>query len=154
MILKLINIFKKCKFKIFNPKNYDILIFDDEASCVVEKLLQKHHFFTLKTRVENIDTIYLSIKIIILSFFYYRGNILSSYLISLISIIKPKIVITYIDNSFKFSEIAYRFKKINKDIKFIAIQNGSRYEILENNYLFKKKILKENLNNKFYIPIF
>ena len=154
MIFKLFNIFKNCKLKFFNPKNCDILIFDDESSDLIKKLLQNYKFFTLKTRLENIDTLYLSTKIIILSFFYYRGNFLSSYLISLISIVKPKIVITYIDNSLKFSEVALRFKKINKSIKFIAIQNGSRYEVLENNYLFKKKIFKENLNNKFYIPIF
>ena len=79
---------------------------------------------------------------------------MSSYLISIISIINPKVVITYIDNSLKFSELALRFKKIDKRIKFIAVQNGSRYEILENEFLFKNNVIKENINKKFYIPTF
>ena len=65
----------------------------------------------------------------------------------------PKLVITYIDNSYKFSEVALRYNKINKNIKFVAIQNGARYEILENDYLFRKKIRKENYNKKFFIPV-
>ena len=79
---------------------------------------------------------------------------MSSYLISIIYIINPKVVITYIDNSLKFSEVAFRFRKINKRIKFIAVQNGSRSEILENQFLFKNNIIKKDINKKFYIPTF
>ena len=154
MLIKFLNILKKSNFKFSNPKNTDVLIFDDESSGVIKNLLSNFKYFTLKTRPEKIDTLYLTLKVIFFSFFYYRGNILSSYLISIISIIKPKVVITYIDNSLKFSEVAFRFKKINKKIKFIAVQNGSRYEILENEFLFKNRIIKENINKKFYIPTF
>ena len=79
---------------------------------------------------------------------------MSSYLISIIYIINPKVVITYIDNSLKFSELALRFKKINKRIKFIAVQNGSRYEILENQFLFKNNIIKKILIKNFIFLLF
>ena len=152
--MKFFNILKKSNFKFTNPKNTDVLIFDDESSDLIKNLLSNFKYYTLKTRPEKIDTLYFTLKVIFLSFFYYRGNILSSYLISIIYIINPKVVITYIDNSLKFSEVALRFKKINKRIKFIAVQNGSRYEILENEFLFKNNITKENINKKFYIPTF
>ena len=154
MLIKFFRILKKSNFKFSNPKNTDILIFDDESSDLIENLLSSFKYYTLKTRPEKIDCLYITLKVIFLSFFYYRGNILSSYLISIISIINPKVVITYIDNSLKFSELALRFKKIDKRIKFIAVQNGSRYEILENEFLFKNNVIKENINKKFYIPTF
>ena len=152
--MKFFNILKKSNFKFTNPKNTDVLIFDDESSNLIKNLLSSFKYYTLKTRPEKIDTLYLTLKVIFLSFFYYRGNILSSYLISIIYIINPKVVITYIDNSLKFSEVAFRFRKINKRIKFIAVQNGSRYEILENQFLFKNNIIKKDINKKFYIPTF
>lgn len=154
MLITFLNILKKSNFKFSNPKNTDILIFDDESADVIKNLLSNFKYCTLKTRPNKIDTLYLTLRILFLSLFFYRGNILSSYLISIIFIIKPKVVITYIDNSLKFSEIALRFKKIDKRIKFIAVQNGSRYEILENKYLFKKKLIKDDINKKFYIPVF
>ena len=154
MPMKFFNILKKSNFKFTNPKNTDVLIFDNESSDIIKNLLSNFKFYTLKTRPDKIDTFYFTLKVIFLSFFYYRGNILSSYLISIISIINPKVVITFIDNSLKFSELALRFKEINKRIKFIAVQNGSRYEILENEFLFKNNIINENINKKFYIPTF
>ena len=52
----------------------------------------------------------------------------------------------------KFHEIA---EYLSKDkINFIAIQNAARYDLQENNLLFKKKLIKENPNKKFFIPQF
>ena len=49
----------------------------------------------------------------------------NSYLLSLIDQVNPQLILTFIDNSHKFSI----FAKIKKDnYKFVAIQNGARYE--------------------------
>ena len=62
-------------------------------------------------------------------------------------IIKPKVVFTFIDNSFKFSEFALLRK--NKH-KFIALQNGARYEHKILKILYDKKIINKKKN--FFIP--
>ena len=134
IFLKILKTFSKSKFNFFEPPKTDIVIFDNESSNPIKEILTDKKYLILQTRQENIDALFVTLKIFFLSLYYYRGNFLSSYIISIIKIIKPKIVITYIDNSYKFSEVALRFKKINNNIKFIAIQNGARYEILENDY--------------------
>lgn len=154
MFIKIFNLFKKSKIKFSNPTNVDLLVFDDESFEAVSDLFKNYNYSIIQCRVHKVNLLYLTPKIIFYTFFYYRGNFFTSYLISLIKIINPKIVFTYIDNSLKFSEIAFRFRKINKSIKFIALQNGARYEYLEKQYLFKKKIHKKNINKKIYIPFF
>jgi hypothetical protein len=58
-------------------------------------------------------------------------------------------VITNIDNSFKFSDVA---KILEKKTNFIAIQNASRYDLLQFNYLYNTKKIKHNFLKKYYIP--
>ena len=153
MLIKILRILNKSKIIFSNPSNVDLLIFDDESFFNIKNLVSTYEYSVLQTRPENINKLYVTIKIIFLTFLFFRGNLLSSYLIALIKIIKPKVVLTYIDNSLKFSEVAFRFQKIDKDVKFIALQNGARYEILENEYLFKKKINRFNINRKLFIPL-
>jgi surface carbohydrate biosynthesis protein len=154
MFFKIYKILERSIINFSTPSNVEILILDDESSKPIEEVVSNYKYFILQARAYNIDTLFINLKIIFFSIYFFRGNFFSSYLISLIKIIKPKIVITHIDNSLKFSEIALRFKRIDKNIKFIAVQNGARYAILENHYLFKKKKIKENINKKLYIPIF
>ena len=73
--MKFFNILKKSNFKFTNPKNTDVLIFDDESSDLIKNLLSNFKYYTLKTRPEKIDTLYFTLKVIFLSFFYFRGNI-------------------------------------------------------------------------------
>ena len=153
MLLKIIKIIKQSKIKFFTPSKVDLIIFDDENLGPIEKIIKNTNYFILQTRPERIRTLFLSIRIIFLTIIFFRGNLLSSYLISLIKITEPKVVVTYIDNSLKFSEIAARFQFLEKKIKFLAIQNGARYEYLENQYLYKNKYVKKNLNKNFFIPI-
>ena len=143
MLLKIIKILKKSNFYFSTPSNIEVLIFDDESCKPIEEVISGYKYFILQARAYKVVTLFITLKIIFFSLYFFRGNLFSSYLISLIKIIKPKVVITHIDNSLKFSEIAMRFKKIDKSIKFIAVQNGARYAILENHYLFTKKKLKK-----------
>lgn len=141
--------FLKAKIVFKNPKNCSLVIFDGESIADLKNVLSKYNYFVLQNRIELIDTIYLSFRIINLCFKNYKGNIMSAYLISLLEIISPKVVFTFIDNSFKFSEIA---KSLEKKMKFLALQQGARYDFKENKHLYQKKITNFNWNKIFFIP--
>lgn len=73
----------------------------------------------------------------------------NNYFYSILRIIKPKIVLTACDNHSDFFQAA---KLLDKDIKFIAIQNANRLDFWRNDYNYKKKITYANYNKEFYIP--
>ena len=81
------------------------------------------------------------IKLILIDIFKYPLKI--NYLKALITLIKPKIVVTAIDNSYEFIELSNIFK--DKEIKFFAIQNAGR------NYLRNKIIKNLNLDTYFIV---
>ena len=144
----------KVKIRFNLPKKKELVIFDNTSFHDLENILKKRDYFVLKVRINEIDEIFFNIQIIKNIFHNLQiyklkniktKNILwSSYLISLISLLKPKLVISHIDNSKKFSEIS---KILNKRIKFITIQNAARYDMI---------IEKENSNkvDELYIQNF
>ena len=138
LLFKYINFLLKCKLIYKNPSKKDLLIFDDESYPQIRNLIKRYDHEVLIVRKENLKKIYYSFKILFLTLLNYKGNLFTSYIVSLIILYKPKVVFTFIDNSFKFSEIAKIFSNKNKNIKFIALQNGARYEPLEYQYLYKK----------------
>jgi len=146
LIIKLI-----FRSKIFfrEPKTSKLVIFDDESTIDINNLIKKFDHFMMPNRIHHINKIYLSFKLIKLFIKNYKGNIMTSYLVSLLEVIKPKAVVTFIDNSEKFSDLA---KELSNKIKFVAIQNAYRFEIIENDYLYKIKKNKFNVNKYFYIP--
>ena len=153
-----ITFFKKNILKIFNfkilfksPKHYKLIIFDDTGISDLTNVINDFNYFVLKTRIDSVKEVYISLSIIFNLIKNYRGNLWSSYLISIIEIIRPKVVLTFIDNSFKFHEIA---KFLSKKIIFCAIQNGARYDIKRYKNKFLKQIEKKDLTKKFYIPNF
>ena len=131
----------KSNFLLKSPKKTNLLIFDNESYETIKILLNNYSHEKLVVRKHYINEVYINFNIIFNTLIYYRGNIFSSYLIALIKEINPKVIFTFIDNSIKFSELAKRFNKINKKIHFIALQNGSRFELLENQLLYRKKII-------------
>ena len=112
----IIKIIFKIKIIFEDPKHYDLVIFDDANIDELEAILQNRKYFILQNRVERIDKIYISLNIIRNFIKNYKNRISTAYFLSLLDIIKPKVVFTFIDNSFKFSELA-KFK--NNRIKFI-----------------------------------
>jgi surface carbohydrate biosynthesis protein len=150
---KIILVFKlilRVKFIFKTPKKSNLIIFDDSSLLDLDTCLSNYNFFVMEVKLETINKIYFSFKIfkkIIKN--YYKGNLLTVYLVSLIELIKPKVVITTIDNSFKFSDVA---KILEKKTNFIAIQNASRHDLLEFDYFYKNKTMKSNILKKFYIP--
>ena len=75
MLIKFFNILKKSNFKFTNPKNTDILIFDDESSNLIKNLLSSFKYYTLKTRPEKIDCLYIDVKSYFFKFFFITGVI-------------------------------------------------------------------------------
>ena len=145
----IIRLIFRTKIILKEPKNYKLVIFDDESLSDIKTVISKINYFIMQNRIVRINKIYISLKIFRLFIKNYKGNMMTSYLVSLLEVIKPKTVITFIDNSEKFSDLA---KILSKKIKFIAIQNAYRFDIIESDYLFKKKLTNINLNRRLYIP--
>ena len=137
--LLILRTFLRVKFIFKNPPKHDLVIFDDESLSVLENFISRYDFFVLQVRIGKINKIYCTFKIFKLFFINYKGNIMTAYLLSLLEIIKPKVVLTIIDNSFKFSEIA---KILEKKITFVAIQGAARHNILQFKHKFKKNLTK------------
>ena len=147
----LIKILLNSKIIFSSPERKDIILYDKTGSDQFKSVLKGKKFFILADRKHEINKIYISLKIFFLMLLNIKANFFTSYLISLIKIIKPRIVLTFTDNSYKFSELAKSFKN-NNNIKFIAVQNAYRLDLIEHDYLYKKKFHKLNLNDKLYLP--
>ena len=104
-ILKILKLLIKVKFFFYNPPKSNLIVFDEHDDNLNNLLLEFNYFF-LRSRIENIDKIYISFGILKLIFKNYRGNLMTAYLSSIIEIVSPKVILTYIDNSYKFSELA------------------------------------------------
>ena len=117
----ILKILFKAKFIFKNPPKKKIIVFDDVGIYDLKNLLSKYNYYVLQVRSQNIDKVYITFKIIKYFFKNYKGSIMTSYLVSMLEIINPKIVITFIDTSFKFSEIA---RILEKKMHFVAIQNA------------------------------
>ena len=134
------------------PKN-KIIVFDGESLTDLKYILENHKYFVLENRKYRINYIYCGPKFLLyyllnfIKLFFKNRNLHTVYLYTLIKIINPKIIVTSIDNSFKFSDLA---KLLKKKIKFVAIQNANRFDYAVNDYLFMKKIIKKDLNKIFY----
>ena len=154
----------KSKFIFCDPPTRKNVLFDDEQSNISEKIFVKKNYFILKCRIEKINEIYISRKIIfyILKNFF-KSSLKVNYISALIFTIKPKNIVTIIDNSIDFFLQARVYQ--NKKINFIAIQNAHRYdndaEINKLRFLtkyftfskFERKIIKNKNIRKNIIPL-
>jgi len=127
-----------------SPPIYDIVLFDEHSEQISKYVLKGLKYFTFKTR--DIE-IYISPKILIsfissLRFFRIKKikgmrktivhivqQLRHCYHLACISVIKPKIVITYIDDSQFFHWLSKNYSKA----EFFAIQNGCRTNFTLNN---------------------
>ena len=149
-ISKIINSFKILFFVKYNfniPGGKKIVVFDDMSINELRHIIKNFDYFIMETRFERLKNLYITKKIIFSTFKNIKMGFFNSYLLSLIEQINPNLILTFIDNSHRFS----RFSKIKKNkYKFVAVQNGARYEHKIVNSLKKKKINYEL--EKFYIP--
>lgn len=148
-IILFIKIIFKSNFKNRLPDNIKLLIFDGESINGLQNILKDFEYFVLETRFHRIKTIYFNKRIFFSIFKNLKKGFYNAYLLSIIDEINPKVIFTFIDNSYKFSLFS-KYRK-NKYI-FVALQNGARYEHKITNELIKKKIKSNSI--KFNIPNF
>ena len=141
----------RVKFKFKSPDKQKIIVFDNQTIDDLKNILENYDYFLLKSRIEKIDCIYFSPNILKNFIKNFEGNIMTAYFVALIKEINPKIVLTHIDNSFKFFDIT---KKLHKEFCVIAIQNAYRIDIGEYKHRYEKKLTESDYRKKFYIPNF
>ena len=130
-------LFRRLKFSI--PKHSDFIIFDEVHSQYLLKIINKRHsVYIIKQRPPDYFINFSLIKIFIISLpnicvakisNHSRGILVGFlsqlrlvYYRSLILLLKPKAVITFIDNNVIFNQLSQSLK----NIPFIGIQNGLR----------------------------
>ena len=124
-ILILIDLLIKTKIIWQKPKKFKYIIFDNQSLGSIDKILPLKSFFVLTTRIQSFKEIYLNKEIIFYIFKnIFKNSVKINYICCLISIIKPKKIITIIDNSEDFHKIYKLFNKSN--ISFFALQNAYR----------------------------
>jgi len=132
----------RCKFFFQDPKHSEFVIFDSENTKSVEEILPNKNYVIISTRIEHINKIYVSKKII---FFIiknlFKRSLKQNYLTVLIKVIAPKIVITHVSDSYDFHIVS---KILHNKIQFIAIQSYTPTSF-DNMFLRKGK-------KNFFIP--
>jgi surface carbohydrate biosynthesis protein len=102
------------------PDKVDLLIYDKVSSEALMPFVKKYKFGTMSIRGESINIPCLFRALVRPAF--WMGDALRVYMDVYISKVAPKVIITFIDNDFRFYEISNRFP----DIKTIFVQNGRR----------------------------
>jgi len=124
--VKFLNNLKRVKFLNISKKS-QIVFYDKVPDLYIKKIFKFKKYSCIYDSNRNINFFifisiffkYKTIKII------FSDSLITAYLCSYISFLKPKIIINTTDNDLNF----YRLKKHFKNIYFISIQNGSRHII-------------------------
>ena len=124
-ILKILKILKKAQFILKKPERKKIVIFDSRSEIYISDFFEQDEYLTLDTSYKVIN-IYIIYKLI----FSLKKINYVNYFSMMIKLINPAFVFTFVDNNLSF----YKIKKNFNQIKFISIQNGTRFvtgDILE-----------------------
>ena len=62
--LLILKLFLKAKFIFKNPPKHKLVVFDDVSVNDFENFIYQYNFFILQNRIENINKIYFSFKIL------------------------------------------------------------------------------------------
>lgn len=156
-IRKIFLIFKKIykkeirlNFKL--SKKLDIVVYNSDSMNQLLYVLEKKNYIIVDLRISNLKEIFISLELVNEIFTnLFKMKLSNNYFYSILRIAKPKIVITACDNHKVFFEMA---RLLDRDIKFMAIQNANRLDFSRNHYYYKKKIADKNYNKEFYIPYY
>ena len=139
-----------------SPKYIPIVLFDGESLNHLKYLLTNYEYNILEVRPNRINEIFISVKFItkfFLNIFIISNksgkNLITIYSYTVLKMIKPKIVITSIDNHGQFSDLA---RLLDDEIQFLAVQNANRHDFATNLFKYENRIAKKNINNDFYLP--
>ncbi len=105
------------------PKKADLLVYDAEGTKALMPFVENYKFGIMSIRGESINIPCLFRALVNPAF--WMGESLRAYMDAYISIVAPKVIITFTDNDFRFYEISNRFP----NIKTIFVQNGRRAEL-------------------------
>ena len=122
-LAKAILIFCKCKFDFKIIKKEKLLIFDTLSLEFVSKF-KKFETLDVRHKVFNFW--------LLLENFLYLKFTFKDYILTFISKVNPKVVLTFNDNYLLF----YELKNYFPEVKFIAVQNGYRHK--DQSDVFKK----------------
>ena len=159
-IFSLIRFIKNKKFTFKKPVYKKVIIFDSYSDEFLKKNFFSFKSYILQNRVEKIRELNFSPTVT----FYFLKNFFKfslkiNYLIALIETIKPKLIVSSIDNSQDFSIISLYLKdKIDCVLfKKIPILNYNKFIkdklYFKRIFYFGKKIRKNSTKSKFqYIP--
>jgi len=125
----------KTRFFLKKPEKKKILIFDRSGSDAFTNYLKKSDYSILDRRYESIN-----ISILIKSLFRHdlKCKFSEKYFLTFIESVKPKILLTFIENNPVFYSL--KSKKIN--FKKIFVQNGLGFNEIIKKYNLDKKINK------------
>lgn len=112
----------KFRWRLQGSASIVILDGDDNSIQVLKPLFSDVGFlFIDPNRVFSLLTPMLLMRS--LWYFFLSGSVKIAYTTAFLSIIRPRIVITYIDNSIAFQGVA---RLLHGSMRFLAIQNGVR----------------------------
>ena len=135
ILKKILNREIKLKFGI--PKKIDIVVYNSDSMNQLQYVLEKKNYIVIDLTIYKLKEIFISFELITEIFSnLLKKKLSNNYFYSILRIIKPKIVLTACDNHSDFFQAA---KLLDKDIKFIAIQNANRLDFWRNDYNYKKK---------------
>ena len=96
-MLKFLSILRNFKISFKTPKHHEILVFDNLQIQELRYVLRNRNYFVLDYRVDSSVTFFISLKVIKNVIKFYKGDIYTAYLSSIISIVNPKVVLTFIE---------------------------------------------------------
>ena len=139
-----------------SPKYIPIVLFDGQSLTHLKYLLTNYEYNILEVRPNRINEIFISVKFItkfFLNIFISSNksgkNLITIYSYTVLKMIKPKIVITSIDNHGQFSDLA---RLLDDEIQFLAVQNANRHDFAINLFKYENRTAKKNINNDLYLP--
>lgn len=117
------------KIGFSSPRRHRFVIFYKDGSEYLMPLLEGESTFVLNFPPK---TIHITPSIVLNTLLNsLKGfDSVTSYLRALITQINPEMVLTFIDNSERFGNLAH---SDHKNRRYLAIQNAARYDLLENN---------------------
>ena len=133
---RIMSIARNIKITFRKPKKADIVIFERTNEDYIIPLCKNKKYLIVDIPPKDV---YVSTSLVVNLFIsqFKKESLLACYYKSLFRAVNPKIVVTFIDNSKRFYDIA-RIDYHNR--RYLAVQNASRYDVLEMTSVEAKKI--------------
>ena len=136
--------FLRVKFHFKNPPKNKLIIFDKESIDDLYEIFKDYKYFILENRLNHMNNFYFNFKILKLIIYFYRGNFMTAYLKSMISIINPENVIT-LDGVRAKNEMGWWLIRASNTEEAIVVRFEGKSEKDQDKLLIE---VKERLKNE------